>query len=226
MARDLGPAAAFVGLTILQRFVYNAGELNKPDKYRRNRIAYFQAVSLAAIGMLALGHGAATRFFEWEDLSSVSDRISLSVVAVIWLVILIAGQKDKDAATAPAEAGKPGAHTGGKAAADDAGQDDAAEEWQSVTWAWLLDPRRALVRFLGGDDELADLLAWCEDESAVPLRLVTVPAEPGRRGWRSSWPIDWRDTTGRPRGSGKARALICPVSGHCSWWTTPTPAPG
>ena len=194
------PAAAFVGLTILQRFVYNAGELNKPDKYRRNRIAYFQAVSLAAIGMLALGHGAATGFFESEDLSSVSDRISLSVVAVIWLVILIAGQKDKDAATAPAEAGKPGAHTGGKAAADDAGQDDAAEEWQSVTWAWLLDPRRALVRFLGRDDELADLLAWCEDESAVPLRLVTGAGGTGKtrlaielanrlagHDWKTTW---------------------------------------
>lgn len=196
------PAAALVCVTILQRFVYNAGELNKPDKYRRNRIAYFQAVSLVAVGMLALGHGAATGFFESEDLSSVSDRISLSVVAVIWLVILIAGQKD--AATAPegagAEAGKPGAHAGEKAAADDAGEDQAAEEWQSVTWAWLLDPRRALVRFLGREDELAALLAWCEDESAVPLRLVTGAGGIGKtrlaielaerlaeRGWKARW---------------------------------------
>jgi tetratricopeptide (TPR) repeat protein len=212
------PAAALVCLTILQRFVYNAGELNKPGKYRRNRIAYFQAVSLVAIGMLALGHGAAAGFFESEDLSSVSDRISLSVVAVIWLVILIAGQKD--AATAPAgavaQAGKPGAHAGEKAAADDAGEDDAAEEWQSVTWAWLLDPRRALVRFLGREDELAALLAWCEEEPAVPLRLVSGAGGIGKtrlaiqlaehlaeRGWKTRW---IRDSQGiaLPRG----RALL------------------
>lgn len=160
------PAAAWVGFTILQRFVYNAGELNTAGKYRPNRIAYFQAIALISIAMLVLGHGAADGYFESEDLSSVSDRISLSVVAVIWLLMLIARQKaEPKAPTAGAIDGEP--------AAEEAGLNEAAAELQPLSWAWLLDPKSALVKFIGREDELAGLLAWCEDTSGGQLRLLT-----------------------------------------------------
>ena len=87
------PAAAMLSLTILQRFVYNAGDLNDRGEHRPNRVAYFQAISLLSVAMLALGHGAATGYFESDDFSTVSDRVSLSVVAAIWLVMLVARQR-------------------------------------------------------------------------------------------------------------------------------------
>jgi hypothetical protein len=33
----------------------------------------------------------------------------------------------------------------------------------------LLDPRRAVVDFVGREGELARLIAWCEDDSAGPV---------------------------------------------------------
>ena len=54
------------------------------------------------------------------------------------------------------------------------------EAWQGSlespppqSWARLLDPRRELVGFVGRKDELAALVAWCQDEDAARLRLVT-----------------------------------------------------
>ena len=54
------------------------------------------------------------------------------------------------------------------------------EAWQGSlespppqSWARLLDPRRELVGFVGRKEELAALVAWCQDEDAARLRLVT-----------------------------------------------------
>ena len=54
------------------------------------------------------------------------------------------------------------------------------EAWQASlenpslqSWARLLDPRRELVSFIGRKEELAVLVAWCEDEDAARLRIVT-----------------------------------------------------
>ena len=54
------------------------------------------------------------------------------------------------------------------------------EAWQGSlespppqSWARLLDPRRELVSFVGRKQELAALVAWCQDEDAARLRLVT-----------------------------------------------------
>ena len=48
------------------------------------------------------------------------------------------------------------------------------------SWARLLDPRRELVGFFGRESELADLVAWCKDEKAGRLRLVTGPGGVGK----------------------------------------------
>jgi tetratricopeptide (TPR) repeat protein len=46
--------------------------------------------------------------------------------------------------------------------------------------AGLLDPRRQIVDFLGRPEELEALVAWCEDDDASPLRLVTGPGGVGK----------------------------------------------
>jgi tetratricopeptide (TPR) repeat protein len=48
------------------------------------------------------------------------------------------------------------------------------------SWARLLDPRREVVGFLGRDEELAALVAWCEDDHSCGLRLVTGPGGVGK----------------------------------------------
>ena len=63
--------------------------------------------------------------------------------------------------------------------------------------AGLLDPRRGLVKFVGRDRELAELLTWCEDGQPRGVRLVTGSGGVGKtrlsvelcarldpRGWR------------------------------------------
>ena len=57
---------------------------------------------------------------------------------------------------------------------------DAFELVPHQSWARLLDPRRELVGFLGRDDELAALVAWCEDDQAGRLRLVSGPGGVGK----------------------------------------------
>jgi hypothetical protein len=97
------PAAAVIGFTVLQRFVFNAGkELNTRDDRQGNRIAYLQAIALLSTGMLALGHGAANGYFQSDSWSVVGDRVALSVVAMLWLVLLINAQglqQEKEAAS-------------------------------------------------------------------------------------------------------------------------------
>jgi tetratricopeptide (TPR) repeat protein len=57
---------------------------------------------------------------------------------------------------------------------------EAFERSPPESWARLLDPRRELVRFIGRDDELAVLVAWCEDDRGDRLRLVTGPGGVGK----------------------------------------------
>ena len=61
------------------------------------------------------------------------------------------------------------------------------EAWQGSlesplpqSWARLLDPRRELVGFVGRKEELAALVAWCQDEDAARLRIVTGPGGVGK----------------------------------------------
>jgi tetratricopeptide (TPR) repeat protein len=61
------------------------------------------------------------------------------------------------------------------------------EAWQGSvespppqSWARLLDPRRELVGFVGRKEELAALAAWCQDEDAARLRIVTGPGGVGK----------------------------------------------
>jgi hypothetical protein len=61
------------------------------------------------------------------------------------------------------------------------------ETWQGSlespppqSWARLLDPRRELIGFVGRKDELAALVAWCQDEDAAQLRIVTGPGGVGK----------------------------------------------
>jgi tetratricopeptide (TPR) repeat protein len=46
--------------------------------------------------------------------------------------------------------------------------------------AGLLDPRRGLVRFIGRERELAELLTWCQDVRPRGVRLVTGPGGVGK----------------------------------------------
>ncbi len=55
-----------------------------------------------------------------------------------------------------------------------------AEQAPPQGWARLLDPRREVVSFAGREDELATLVAWCEDDRAPRLRLVTGPGGVGK----------------------------------------------
>ncbi|MGO8959014.1 MAG: hypothetical protein ACLQFR_16845 [Streptosporangiaceae bacterium] len=48
------------------------------------------------------------------------------------------------------------------------------------SWARLRDPRRELVGFVGRENELAALVAWCEDDDAERMRLVTGPGGVGK----------------------------------------------
>ena len=215
------PAAALVGLTVLQRFVYNAGEINRPDSYRVNRISYFQSISLVSVAMLALGHGAATGYFESDALSSVSDRVALSVVAVIWLVMLIARQKPGSLVLRGVIA--DAMHSGENKAGNETGDDDAARELLHHSWAWLLDPQRALLSFIGREVELAALHAWCEDERAGRLRLMTGPGGIGKtrlalelaerlrqRGWEAQLIVPGQEAaiTGILYAGARDRALL------------------
>lgn len=58
--------------------------------------------------------------------------------------------------------------------------DAVTEKVPPRSWARLLDPRREVAGFLGREDELAALIAWCEDDNAGRLRLVTGPGGVGK----------------------------------------------
>lgn len=89
--------------------------------------------------------------------------------------------------------------------------------------ARLLDPRLEVVRFSGRNDELARLVAWCEDTRAIPLRLITGPGGVGktrlaveltgrmtRAGWRCERIGDGQegDAIGALRAVTTARVLL------------------
>lgn len=180
------PAALMLGLTVIQRFGFNAGELNAPSPYRPQRVAYFQCIALLSIAMLALGHGAAPRYFESEQLSSVADRMSLSVVAIIWLIMLTAQQVreavgKKGTGTAalvavgPAAVPEPrGRHAGPLIEEPSAaGAAATGENGTSASWSWMLEPELELVPFIGREPELATLTAWCARSDALRLRVIT-----------------------------------------------------
>ena len=57
----------------------------------------------------------------------------------------------------------------------------AAELWHDVSRpSRLLDPVRGVVEFTGRADEIVRLVAWCEDDSASPVRLITGPGGVGK----------------------------------------------
>jgi Mrp family chromosome partitioning ATPase len=56
----------------------------------------------------------------------------------------------------------------------------AVEKLVPVSPARLLDPRREVVGFVGRETELAELMAWCENNSGGRLRLVTGPGGVGK----------------------------------------------
>jgi hypothetical protein len=59
-----------------------------------------------------------------------------------------------------------------RGAADEAWR-GSLEKAPAQGWARLLDPRRELVGFVGRQEELASLVAWCADDRAPRLRIVT-----------------------------------------------------
>jgi hypothetical protein len=106
------PPATVVAFTILQRFVFNAGPDLNEGEHKANHVAYFQALGLLSVAMLAVEHGAPSGYFETDALSTVADRVALSVVAVIWLVLLAAQDRKKppaahDASTPTTAASTP-----------------------------------------------------------------------------------------------------------------------
>ena len=171
------PAAVLIGLTVVQRFVYNAGELNTASPFRSQRVAYFQSIALMAVAMLVLGHGAAAGF-DSEELSVVSDHVSLSVVAFIWLVVLTARHVRNvplaaTAARAPVTTGPPRVTDLAANPGEEAGAVPAS-------WSWMLDPNLRLVAFTGRGTELAALTSWAGRRDAMRLALVTGPGGGGK----------------------------------------------
>jgi len=90
-------------------------------------------------------------------------------------------------------------------------------------WARLLDPRQEVVGFIGRANELAALVAWCEDDSASRLRLVTGPGGVGktrlaveisqrmaRLGWTCQRVADGQEdkVIGRFRATSRRRVLL------------------
>ena len=67
------------------------------------------------------------------------------------------------------------------------GRDVARRSWLAAVerpppggWARLLDPRQEVVGFVGRENELVALMAWCQDDSESRLRLVTGPGGVGK----------------------------------------------
>jgi hypothetical protein len=57
----------------------------------------------------------------------------------------------------------------------------ATKLWYDVSRpSRLLDPARGVVEFTGRAGEIVRLIAWCEDDSANPMRLITGPGGVGK----------------------------------------------
>jgi hypothetical protein len=104
------------------------------------------------------------------------------------------------------------------------------EDWQGTvekappqSRARLLDPRREVVGFVGRKTELAELTAWCQDDHAGRLRLVTGPGGTGKTrlaielagrmraaGWRTERIADGSEAEaiGALRAVTRGRALL------------------
>lgn len=100
---------------------------------------------------------------------------------------------------------------------------DSVEQVPLGSGARLLDPRRAVVDFVGRDDELSALVTWCEDDRAARLRLVTGPGGVGKtrlaielaqrmnaRGWSCERVADGKEgeVIGTLREVRRGRALL------------------
>ena len=87
----------------------------------------------------------------------------------------------------------------------------------------LLDPHRQTVAFTGRDADLADLTAWCENDSSPRVRLITAPGGTGKTrlalqsahyaqqlGWRCQWVGDGQEATALPglRADTSSRLLL------------------
>lgn len=190
------PAAVILGFTIVLRFGVNAGDLNKNEDGRRPyRIAYFQSLALLSVGMLALGHGAAPGYFDTDALSTVTDRVSLSIVAVIWTVLLVNKQLRAES-RARASSDEPDGRGAKRLLTATTGGDAGLP----ASWPWMLNPALGLVAFLGRKQELAVLTGWVTGRDAARVLLVTGPGGSGKTrlaielceqgqelGWTSVW---------------------------------------
>ena len=109
-------------------------------------------------------------------------------------------------------------------------RESAQQSWRGTveqplprSWARLLDPRREVVGFVGRDDELLALVAWCEDDQASRLRLVTGPGGVGKTrlavelaermgavGWQCERVADGKEAEaiGALRAATEGRALL------------------
>ena len=145
--------------------------------------------------MLALGHGAAPGYFDTDALSVITDRISLSIVAVIWVVLLV-NRQFRAEARARRNREEPGGHGIRRLLAKTA---DGGRR-PPASWSWMLNPELGLVAFLGRKQEMEVLTAWASRRDAARLRLITGPGgcgktrlaielcERGRElGWTSVW---------------------------------------
>jgi hypothetical protein len=73
------------------------------------------------------------------------------------------------------------------------------EDLFEISPAAVLDPRLAVVDFIGRHDELTDLIRWCELEAGSHLRLLTAPGGVGKTRlvrhfalWAAELGWDWR----------------------------------
>ena len=110
---------------------------------------------------------------------------------------------------------------------------DSLESPPLQSWARLLDPRRELVGFVGRKEELAALAAWCQDEDAARLRLVTGQGGVGKtrlavqlaermkkQGWTCERVADGKE------GAAITALRAVTVAAPCWWWTMPRPVSG
>jgi hypothetical protein len=81
------PPFSVLAATILWRFLIDPGELDQPDtEQRTRRIAAFVAIALLGLGMLVLSHAGQAGVLPGAQLSDITDRVAVALIAPIWLV--------------------------------------------------------------------------------------------------------------------------------------------